>query len=126
MEGETFIYVIKCPLTNRVVYVGRSWKPYERFKQHQASAHKNISNVDLSNWIASLNMYGYKPVFKIIDNKDTEDYWIIHYSKKGCLFNRHRLTKYVDLDIKDIPILPKHYANLMREIRQNSIKNKSL
>lgn len=123
---KTWVYVLKCPMTYEVKYVGRTWKPKERLKQHIMSSLKyNGNNPDLARWICLLNIYGYNPIFKIIDDKDTEDNWIVYYLGKGDLFNRHRLNRHKDATTCNFPILPQHYAKLMREIRENSKKGKT-
>lgn len=90
----TFIYVLRCPITNEIRYVGKTNNPLQRFKAHNNKA-RDV-NTYKRNWINSLRKEGLKPVFEIIEEcsidiwKEREKYWIEFYIKEGC-----KLTNYI-------------------------------
>ena len=84
----TFIYVLRCPLTKEIRYVGKTNNPKERYHNHLNRAldkgtHKR-------NWINSLRKKGIRPIFEIIKKvsigewKGWEKYYIKYYKSKGC------------------------------------------
>lgn len=83
----TFIYVLKCPLSGEVRYVGKTNNPKERYKNHLNKA--KDGGTHKRNWIGSLRKKGLKPVFETIKEvfvsewKDWEKYCIGYYRDKG-------------------------------------------
>jgi predicted GIY-YIG superfamily endonuclease len=84
----TKIYVLKCPNTNEIKYVGKTNNPEQRLKAH------NNKTRDLGthkrNWINKLREEKKKPIFEIIEEvpielwQEKEKYWIEYYINIGC------------------------------------------
>lgn len=86
---KTYIYILRCPETGNVRYVGKSNNPKKRYHEHlryedrTASTHKK-------NWIKKLLDSGLAPKLEIIDKVDNnewkfwEKYYIKYYKNKGC------------------------------------------
>ena len=85
---NTYIYILKCPLTQEVRYVGKTNNPKERYYNHLNKA-KDI-NTHKRNWINKLRESNLKPVFEIIDTVSRDDwhYWekfyIAKYIRDSC------------------------------------------
>lgn len=80
-----YIYTISCAKTGRVVYVGRTKNPKERFYAHKSKP----CDTPIKKWVATN-----KPVFEVIDScdfieaKNLEEYWIHQMTVWGFeLFN---------------------------------------
>jgi len=91
----TNIYVLKCPITGSVRYVGKANDVKKRYKDHlnpgrDKDTHKR-------NWIARLRKKGLKPSIEVIRKvpinewKKWERYFIEYYKDKGC-----DLVNYID------------------------------
>lgn len=65
-----FIYVLKCPITGHVRYVGKTKNPTTRFRKHLTLKRAVPSSL----WIQSLLKKGEKPVFEIIDEISGNDW----------------------------------------------------
>ena len=106
---ETYIYILKDPISNLIRYVGKSNNPKDRLKNHV-----NLSKKDQShkrNWILKLKKKGLKPVMEVIDVVPIdswqfwETYWIsqirtwgfdlINYTNggDGCTFSNQTSFK---------------------------------
>lgn len=59
-----FIYILICPITGRVRYVGKTTNPKKRFCNHLTDAKKEKNY--RANWIRSLTAQGLKPIVEII------------------------------------------------------------
>ncbi len=84
----TYIYVLKCPITFAIRYVGKSNNPKRRYYSHL-----NINKTSSSykrNWIKQLKENNLKPIMEVIaevsiDNwKEYEKYYINYYKSLGC------------------------------------------
>ena len=84
---ETYIYILKDPISNLIRYVGKSNNPKERLMNHL-----NLSKRDQShkrNWILKLKKQGLKPVMEVIDVipidswQFWETYWISQIKSWG-------------------------------------------
>lgn len=93
------VYILICPLTDKVRYVGVSNNLKQRYAAHTQSPSKYIKP-----WIQSLKQDGALPLMKEIERIDVkcskgamafqvlgdskltsrELFWIDHYSKQGC------------------------------------------
>jgi hypothetical protein len=92
-----YFYVLKCPMTNDIKYVGRSVQPKVRYRQHIHSGKKDGSKDRKGAWIKSLLDKDLKPIMEIIDKienyKDIEDvkrreeFLILEYRKKYDIKN---------------------------------------
>lgn len=83
-----YIYVIRCPFDNEVIYVGCSYNPYRRFSVH---CNRNNSNAPISEYIRDLRMMGIRPTMEIIHtiaNPQTK------LGKINCKKSANRLEKY--------------------------------
>lgn len=119
-----FTYVMMCPLTYQVRYIGKSANPKLRFNQHImfARANKRVSMSKKDEWIRRLGIYGLSPIFKVVSEKDIEWDLIDEYKGKTALFNlKYYPEGYVE---PDVHYLPATYKSLMQQIRQNSINAK--
>lgn len=63
---KTFIYGLKCPITEQIRYIGKSDKPKERYHNHMCDKNDYHRN----RWIKSLKLKGLKPELVIIDEVD--------------------------------------------------------
>ena len=61
----TNIYILICPITNKVRYVGKANNISQRYKAHLNRARKH--QVHKKNWILSLKKQGLKPIIEVID-----------------------------------------------------------
>lgn len=68
-----YFYVLRCPITNDVKYVGRSVDPKVRYRQHIYSGKKNGNKNRNASWIRSLLNSGLKPIMEIIDKLEKYD-----------------------------------------------------
>jgi len=90
---KTYIYTLKCPITGKVRYVGKTNNPTERYKNHINKARDGGTHK--RNWINLLRIKNLKPIFEIIDEvsvkewKDKEKYYIKHYIDKGYYLVNH-------------------------------------
>lgn len=67
---SVYIYVIKCPTTNLVRYVGKTNNPKERFRKHLCEK----KHTKKCWWIYNLKQEGLKPLFEIIDECSQENW----------------------------------------------------
>ena len=84
----TFIYVLRCPITNDIRYVGKANKPKDRYIKHLDP--KANEGSYKHNWVQSLLKQDLKPILEVIDEVPIEK-WHSHekaYIKKfldeGC------------------------------------------
>lgn len=75
-----YVYAIKCPWTNHIVYIGHSRKPHVRLNQHYSQGYYNISK-----YIRACRSLGKFPVIEILGSKERcaktlESYYIKLYS----------------------------------------------
>lgn len=85
---KVYMYVLLEPQTLEVHYVGKTKNPIERYKNHLNSARDK--NTHKRRWILSLTKKGLKPILKVIDTVD-EDNWqqwekysIDYYIRQGA------------------------------------------
>lgn len=84
----TYIYVLKCPITYEIKYVGKANKPKQRYY-----AHMNLNKTSSSykkTWIKQLKDNNLKPILEIIAEvpinswQEYEKYYINYYISLGC------------------------------------------
>jgi hypothetical protein len=72
-----YFYVLRCPITNDVKYVGRSVNPSGRYRQHIHSGKREGVKDRKAAWIKGLLNKNLKPILEIIDKlenyKDIEE-----------------------------------------------------
>lgn len=88
---NTFIYILICPITNDIKYVGKSNNPKLRFYKHLQMVDRNHNK---NKWILYLKSKKLNPILSIIDEvlvsewKDKEKFYISKYREMGFeLFN---------------------------------------
>ena len=85
---KTKIYVLRCPDSKEVRYVGKTNNPEQRLKAHNNKA-RDIGTYK-RNWINKLRQENKKPIFEIIEEtdidiwKEREKYWIEYYVNNGA------------------------------------------
>lgn len=92
------IYVLKDPLTNKVVYVGETAKVEQRYKQHRLGVAEDCE--EKKEWTARLRRLELRPIMEIIDTAENkrdavilENKYILKYIGEGCkLFNKKNNT----------------------------------
>lgn len=88
-----YIYLLRCPITNEVKYIGRTKHELKsRLQRHISTNYK--SNAMKAYWIMKLKEKNLIPIIElveVINNEDAnlkEKYWINYYlDKKIQLFN---------------------------------------
>ena len=60
-----YIYVLICPIDNKIRYVGKSKNPKTRYKQHLKDSEKR-QNTEKQRWIKQLKIKKQLPIMKII------------------------------------------------------------
>ncbi|WP_395762368.1 GIY-YIG nuclease family protein [Elizabethkingia anophelis] len=65
-ESTHYVYLLKCPLTNVVKYVGVSMNPKVRYRAHL----NGFDNKAKCEWIQSLKSEGLLPVMEIVESCD--------------------------------------------------------
>lgn len=100
MFEVVYIYAIKCPIDNAIIYVGKSKCPARRLRNHTG---RNNSNAPIAEYIRDLRKMGLMPTMKIIERvkyenigynrhnpgQEREIYWINKYvrSRKHRVLN---------------------------------------
>ena len=93
---EKLIYALKCPITNRVHYIGKSTQGMRRPMQHISNSHSE----KIKEWVDDLKMLNNKPdiviLQELLEGEDidlAEKQWISRYMDKGAvLLNEHLIT----------------------------------
>ena len=84
----TYIYVLKCPVTFEIRYVGKANNPKRRYYSHMnltktSSSHKK-------NWIKQLKDANLRPILEVVAEvpisnwQEYEKYYIKYYKELGC------------------------------------------
>jgi predicted GIY-YIG superfamily endonuclease len=91
-----YIYILRCPQTNEIRYVGCTEHPKIRERNHCRHAVSN-PNTRVLMWVKSLREQGMRPVFEIIESSERafqhEGDWVRTFRAQGCdllnvVFNR--------------------------------------
>jgi group I intron endonuclease len=79
MGGKVFIYVLECPITNEVRYIGKTINLLDRLRGHIKTSKKLKTHKD--KWVNNLITEGLKPIIKEIDyvDEDNWQYWEKYY-----------------------------------------------
>lgn len=87
---KTFIYILVCPESGEVRYVGKTINLKKRYSCHfsLAVAKKKYRSY-VGNWIASLRKRGLRPIMEVIEEcyadwSQREKYWISSYRNSGA------------------------------------------
>lgn len=64
----TYIYGLRCPISDEIRYIGKSNNPGRRLLEHVRRARENFNRSNLSAWIHSLSQEGYSPALVILES----------------------------------------------------------
>lgn len=94
---QNFIYVLKCPSTGEIRYVGKTESPTRRLSRHMRDSANGASH-HCGRWIRKLLSAGLKPVMEIVRVLEASQNWqeaeiqeIRRHKEQGC-----RLTNCTD------------------------------
>src|SRR5215472_11891881 len=84
------IYVLRCPRTNAIRYVGKTTQiPRNRLRTHIAESQVQSATSARNRWVASLVAIGLRPTIEVVESgsgnawKDSERWWIAFYRTQG-------------------------------------------
>lgn len=85
-----FIYALTDPRDESVRYVGKSFEPYQRFKDHIKKCRVYRYSTHKNHWLRVLFSLGLVPLMTIIestteDGSTRERFWIAHFRSVGCV-----------------------------------------
>ncbi len=92
-EKTYYIYILKDPKTEQIRYVGTTYRPKRRLRDHLDRAKKCRTHKE--KWINKLLLNNLKPIMEIIEQlpfdkiTDRERYWISFYKDQGCNLCNH-------------------------------------
>lgn len=84
-----YIYTLSDPITNKVMYIGKTNNIDDRFKRHISDYYLNESNSNKNKWIKKLKSENKLPIMEILDQGeseiiyDLEIYWISQFKQWG-------------------------------------------
>jgi hypothetical protein len=81
------VYLLICPLTDRIRYVGQTNNIQLRFVQHLSYKGHNL---ELNAWVANLALKGYVPICKTIITVSTP--------KDARMWEQYYITQYMDAE----------------------------
>jgi hypothetical protein len=91
---EKIIYCLKCPVTNRIHYIGKSTRGMLRPMEHLSNSHSN----KIKEWVNDLKILNHKPVIEILevvqdylDIGIREKFWISKCIEEGCILLNENL-----------------------------------
>lgn len=91
---EKLIYALKCPITNKIHFVGKSTQGMIKPLQHLTKSH----SVKIKEWVDDLNQLNYKPNIEILevvkefsDIDVRERFWISKCIDDGCVLLNENL-----------------------------------
>lgn len=115
----SFIYYLKCPIDNKVKYVGKCANPLYRYNIHLS----DVFSKEKSDWISMLLKKNLKPILEVVQMcvtdfaSEVETEHIILNSKNGnILFNKYQLHEFKS----------SKFNFEVKYIHQSLIKNKEL
>lgn len=68
----TNIYILICPLTQEIKYIGKANNPKRRVKDHMLDFRSRLGEFKKTKWLRELFVAGLKPEMEIIDIVDME------------------------------------------------------
>lgn len=114
---KDYTYALMCPISRKVRYVGATGMIENRFKQHLVAARSySNKNTLLCDWINQLGMYGYKPIFLILCQGNSEWYKIREYAELNVIYNKSH-SSHLDC-IEPMPL----YSDLFKNHYNHFIK----
>lgn len=102
VRQKVIIYFLKCPLTNKVRYIGKTSEDLnKRLRAHMSNQPKS-STKEKSDWINELKSRGLTaiivPIEKVYSRTEAtllEDKWILHLRTNGIrIYNSKRLSRH--------------------------------
>lgn len=92
---ERLIYCLRCPVTNRIHYVGKSTQGMRRPMEHLFHSHSE----KIREWVNDLNMLNFKPIIEILEEvKEFSDidirekFWISKCIDDECVLLNENLV----------------------------------
>lgn len=88
-KGPTFIYALRCPVTRKVRWVGRSNDPEGRLGGHFSKP----TNRGMAKWLARLKKKGLRPFVEVVQKvkfkgwREAESRWIKKLRRRNPLLN---------------------------------------
>lgn len=85
-EKTAYIYILRCPNSGDIRYVGKTVNPKSRYAGHLSYVGKTY----VSRWIMKLRSNSQKPIMEIIEECDKsnwesrEQHWIAYYRNLAC------------------------------------------
>ena len=86
----TYIYVLHCPLTDRIRYIGKTISPRRRLAAHISAARRNVAKHHTAAWIRQVLAADQTPVMQVIDEikegeswQEIERFWISQADEMG-------------------------------------------
>lgn len=119
-----YIYSLEHPETKQIRYIGKTTNIKRRLSQHIQDGKKHISNKRITNWLYNLSKQNLKPVIKVIEKcnennwAEREIYWIAYYKNLFDLCNHHEgglgcsgrnLTESQKLHIKNVGLKQSYF-----------------
>jgi group I intron endonuclease len=84
MEIKLFIYSLTDPITNEIRYIGKSYNPIKRLKEH--IYHSSFGKTHRDYWLRNLLKNNQKPILNILEECNSEN-WIIREQYYISLFS---------------------------------------
>ena len=116
---KRLIYVLKCPFTNDVHYVGKSTQGMIRPLQHLSESHSD----KIKEWVENLRQLGHKPEIEILENVSINDdidvrerYWINKFLNNGSVLLNSNLISPTLINNKLDEILEDKYVEPIKRI----------
>lgn len=87
---KTYIYILICPLTKQVRYVGKSNDPKRRLRDHMIDFRTRLGEFAKTTWLLELYRRDLKPEMEVVDTipigdwKYWEQFWIEYFKSIGC------------------------------------------
>lgn len=91
LDETVYVYVLRCPITNSIGYVGMSTCPQHRMTKHCSITQQRKINSRLSQWLVNILIQKQKPIMVIIEALPNhinvwelrENFWIKFYRLCG-------------------------------------------
>lgn len=93
------VYLLRCPKTGDVRYVGESWDAGRRYKTHLYRSH----SAEIRNWVKELKQEKLRPILELVEGM-SEEQAIHQYLSQGCnLANKVLITNRVAPSARSFP-----------------------
>ena len=114
-----YIYILICPLTKKIRYVGQSKTPKRRYKQHLKDAEKikKTEKTEKQKWILNLKKHNLQPDIKII--KTVKNQIDGEFEEEKIVLDNIK-------DIYNIHLPGKNHTTVKRFLELGSLDKKSI